>query len=317
MHFLAQSRGPLFGEAVFLCSGGRRHFVRDLAIIEALGFSWPGDVRQLRDEELAQLRPAQLVPRSWIEHFPSAPPGVSSHDMREIMAANVTGVGIEIGAYDSPFPLPIECCVFYVDALDYDDAKGGAALDRVIPTMRARFEDLGAVAESSCDFVVASHVIEHTRDPIGAILGAIAKLRPGGSLLLVVPDKEHTFDRARELTSLDHLIADHEAPSDERDEAHYREYYQLAVPVPEADYERTWRAWAASRHPIHYHVWTPQSFALLTDYIAHLRGDIAVTTHPTLVETGGFEFYVKIDRLVNSEPPYSATKQPFLKQGGK
>jgi len=227
--------------------------------------------------------------------------GINSHDMREIMGAGLSGVGMEIGAFDSPFPVPLDCSVLYGDTFDYRSVTAPISpesrLALVIPNIKARFEDLEAISNDSLDFFVASHVIEHTRNPIGAILGALAKLRQGGSLLLVVPDKERTFDKERELTTLDHLIADHEQPSFERDEQHYREYYKLAEPVPEAVYEQTWRMWAAQNYPIHYHTWTLRTFLEMVDEVRRRAGiALEVSSHSTLVETGGFEFYVRMTK---------------------
>jgi hypothetical protein len=176
MGFLAQARGELFGEAVYYCSGGKRHFVRDGGIITELGFSWPGDVNQLPENDLLRLRPAQWVPRKWNCRFPDTPEGLTSADMREIMAADLSGVGAEIGAFDSPFPVPIDCSVFYGDTFTYDELlpklEQKTALALTIPNFHARFEHLDILADRSLDFLIASHVIEHTRDPIGAIMSS-------------------------------------------------------------------------------------------------------------------------------------------------
>jgi hypothetical protein len=117
------------------------------------------------------------------------------------------------------------------------------------------------------DFVVACHVIEHTTDPIGAIKGAWRKLRPGGSIVLVVPDMTRTFDRHRPVTSLRHMILDHEKPDRMRDQEHFKEFYSLASSTPHGEYEATWRRKWEEHCPIHYHTFTYESFGLLMTWL--------------------------------------------------
>ena len=50
-------------------------------------------------------------------------------------------------------------------------------------------EMLAQFAETSLDFVIASHVIEHAPNPIAALVAAHRVLRSGGKLILIVPDK--------------------------------------------------------------------------------------------------------------------------------
>jgi hypothetical protein len=45
------------------------------------------------------------------------------------------------------------------------------------------------------DFIIGSHVIEHTPNPIKALRNGYRNFRTGGRLLLVLPDKNVTFTR--------------------------------------------------------------------------------------------------------------------------
>jgi SAM-dependent methyltransferase len=62
--------------------------------------------------------------------------------------------------------------------------------------------------DKSTDFVLASHVIEHFPDPVGALLEweRVATKY----ILIVVPHHERTFDSGRPLTSVDELMRRHE-----------------------------------------------------------------------------------------------------------
>jgi hypothetical protein len=52
-------------------------------------------------------------------------------------------------------------------------------------------------------------------------------VKPGGIILLVVPERDACFDRDRPLTTLDHLTQDHELGAHLSRNAHYVEYAEL------------------------------------------------------------------------------------------
>src|SRR5579864_2481738 len=64
--------------------------------------------------------------------------------------------------------------------------------------------------DSSVDFVISSHAIEHFPDPIKALKEWHRVVRPGGFIFVIAPHKERTFDKDRERTTLAELIARHE-----------------------------------------------------------------------------------------------------------
>lgn len=116
--------------------------------------------------------------------------------------------GIEIGgSAHNPFRLNT-INVDRDDAMDSvykreEIAMVGRALpvDVVANGTQLPFED------KSWDFVLASHVIEHFFDPIGALLEWQRVARR--FIFLVVPHPDRTFDRGRPPTSLDELQERH------------------------------------------------------------------------------------------------------------
>ncbi len=64
--------------------------------------------------------------------------------------------------------------------------------------------------DSSVDFVINSHVIEHFPDPIKALKEWHRVVRPGGYIYVTAPHKERTFDKDRDRTTLAELIERHE-----------------------------------------------------------------------------------------------------------
>lgn len=64
--------------------------------------------------------------------------------------------------------------------------------------------------DSSVDFVISSHVIEHFPDPIKTLKEWQRLVRPGGYIYVIAPHKERTFDKDRPRTTLAELIERHE-----------------------------------------------------------------------------------------------------------
>lgn len=59
------------------------------------------------------------------------------------------------------------------------------------------------------DWIIASHLIEHTPDLIAFLNDCSAVLNDAGVLALVIPDKRFCFDRFRPITSLSQIVDSH------------------------------------------------------------------------------------------------------------
>lgn len=125
------------------------------------------------------------------------------------LASRLKGRGIEVGAGSRPFPVPGHLQVAYGDIRDepalaayfgVDTVSGG---DTFIDA-----QTFAGIPDSSADFIISAHLIEHLLDPIGAIQAAARVLKQGGQMILVAPDRRKTFDQLRPDTTLAHLIAD-------------------------------------------------------------------------------------------------------------
>jgi 2-polyprenyl-3-methyl-5-hydroxy-6-metoxy-1,4-benzoquinol methylase len=123
--------------------------------------------------------------------------------------------GIEIGALASPLVTKQEGNIFYVDHADTEALKSayrlhpGVDLDKIVPVdgiwgQNTLQECMGG--GRTVDYVVASHVIEHTPDFISWLQEICAVLHPGGTLRLAIPDKRYTFDIIRFETRLHDVI---------------------------------------------------------------------------------------------------------------
>ncbi|HZC68003.1 MAG TPA: class I SAM-dependent methyltransferase [Nitrospirales bacterium] len=87
--------------------------------------------------------------------------------------------------------------------------------------------DLRMVPSGTYDFVLSSHMLEHTANPLRALSEWGRVLKPGGGLVLVVPHRDGTFDHRRPITAMQHLIADFERGTGEDDLTHLPEVLTL------------------------------------------------------------------------------------------
>jgi SAM-dependent methyltransferase len=177
------------------------------------------------------------------------------------------GEGIEIGALDFPLRLPRGARVRYVDYVDeagLQEAHSGtlrAGRPLVVPDVVDDGARLGSFTDTSLDFVVANHMLEHVEDPIAALEHQLRVLRPRGVLYLTLPDARNSFDAERERTTVEHLLRDHRAGPEISRREHYEECaYFIEGHRDEILARRVQEMEAEHLHP-HFHVWEPVTFA--------------------------------------------------------
>ena len=87
--------------------------------------------------------------------------------------------------------------------------------------------DLEGIPSGAYDFVLSSHTIEHTANPLRALQEWKRILREDGIMVLVLPHKDGTFDHRRPVTPLAHLVEDFERGTGEGDLTHLPEILEL------------------------------------------------------------------------------------------
>jgi SAM-dependent methyltransferase len=87
--------------------------------------------------------------------------------------------------------------------------------------------DLASIPDGSYEFLLASHILEHVANPLRALEEFHRVLKPKGFMLIAVPDRLHTFDHRRPVTTFAHLEADLAAGTDESDMTHLDEILAL------------------------------------------------------------------------------------------
>lgn len=175
--------------------------------------------------------------------------------------------GIEIGALDFPLRMPRSARVQYVDYLEPRalERAHSQTLAQGRPLVKPDVVDdgtrLGSFADSSLDFVVANHMLEHAEDPIGALKHQLRVLRPRGVLLLSLPDARHSFDAARPLTSVEHLLRDHELGPEQSRREHFEECAHIIESRQGGEIGARADEMEAEGMRPHFHVWVPLTFA--------------------------------------------------------
>lgn len=125
------------------------------------------------------------------------------------------GRGLEIGPLHEPIATKDRHDVRYVDVFDTATLHRQYALDPNVDVADIVDVDFAigtqslseaVMVDAPYDWVIASHVIEHTADLIGW-LGSLADVMADrGQLFLAVPDRRYTFDALRPETTMGQLI---------------------------------------------------------------------------------------------------------------
>jgi SAM-dependent methyltransferase len=83
--------------------------------------------------------------------------------------------------------------------------------------------NLSSIASHTYDLVLSSHNLEHFANPVKALQEWKRVTRPGGGLILVLPNYARTFDHRRTPTSVDHMFEDFRQDTQEDDLSHLPE----------------------------------------------------------------------------------------------
>lgn len=182
------------------------------------------------------------------------------------------GSGLEIGAFASPTLAPLGVKVRYVDRVSADywaDNEEYRGVKIVEPDVIDDGATLSTILNDSQDFVVSFQMLEHVPNTMETLKNWIRVIKPGGLLVISVPDKRYTRDRARQTTSLEHFVHDFEHGPQWGAEGHYRDVGQNVLGLSQEDLD----AYVEDAPPaIHFHVWDTWSFVRFLDHTNNYFG---------------------------------------------
>ena len=265
--------------------------------IKIYGFKWE-EVVQASVEYLSQYSLSAPLARPGINYDENLP----IWDMHELIGSQLTGKGVEFGAAANPFPCSIDCEVEYADLFDHESTDspyfghGFYTSEFVKCKYHTNMEEMKGIEDASLDFLIACHVIEHLRNPLQALETGWKKLKPGGKFVLLVPHRDLTFDKARDLTTLEHFILDYEQPLRERDFAHFLDFYEKAF-VKEDPYQKALEEFNSQFSDIHYHTWNEATFLEMVNYFSkNIKPWSNITCYNHLKHPDANEFYFVLQK---------------------
>lgn len=203
-------------------------------------------------------------------------------DRKWISERWIAGEGIEVGGFHFPFPVvKHKAKVKYIDLLTreqliqkFPEIKNHADIPSTDIIDDGQF--LNSITDSSQDFLLSSHHLEHCEVPLIAVDNHLRVLKSQGILFYAIPNMRRTFDQHREVTPLDHLIDEYEDYYDLVDEGlwenhlreHFNEYF-LNVDHLADEKERKKRTELAllEKDNVHFHTWDIQSW---TQFVGHV-----------------------------------------------
>ena len=132
--------------------------------------------------------------------------------------------------------------------------------------------EMGLLSSGTYDFVLSSHMLEHTANPILALSEWKRLLKNQGTLVPILPHKDRTFDHRRPVTTMEHLLADFNAGMTEDDLTHMPEILALhdLERDPEAGDSRAFKARSMRNFEnrcFHHHVFDTPLAVRLIDYM--------------------------------------------------
>jgi SAM-dependent methyltransferase len=123
---------------------------------------------------------------------------------------------------------------------------------------------LREVADSTYDFVLSSHNLEHFANPVKALKEWQRVLKPGGALILALPYYKDIFDHRRKPTAVRHMLQDFSSGTAESDLTHLPEILEkhdlsmdLAAGTREEFHRRSLDNF--SNRCLHHHVFDKQN----------------------------------------------------------
>lgn len=287
---------------VYLIDCGRRRWLKDTNRLAEIGLRWPEDIELLGDDAIRKIPLGASVP---LHAEPLKKSRLTSmEEARESVVSCAKGRGVEFGAAANPMPVPLGSEVRYADlfatpVLEEELYDEHGSFEYVPLDLQTSFDTMHGIMSGSLDFIIASHVIEHVRDPIGAILLSMEKLKSSGKLILVVPKMERTLDANRALTSLEHLALDHTDPSRERDALHVIEFHAYAKPDDLKNvYEKAIHSIHDDYHSMHYHVWNEKNFKQMLKFVSKSSKGFRIESFTDALNGDeNYEFYVVLQKL--------------------
>ncbi len=240
---------------------------------------------------------------------------------RALLARFLNGSGVELGPGHHPMPIPFPgVSVRYVDRWQpeenlalFTNIEAGATFPKPDIVANLDVDLLSGLDDESQDFVIASHLLEHLANPLAQLEEIHRVLKPGGVVLVLLPDRRHTFDRKRSATPLEHLIAEYRDRVSIVSDEHMEDYLRkTGVWDPSWTLEQQREQFELNRQrSIHVHCWAQDEFAPVLEHTIVAMGMRWELLDAVFVDDvpDGFEFGFVLRRsAVATDPAMMANR---------
>jgi predicted SAM-dependent methyltransferase len=180
--------------------------------------SWIRDNEMLRELNLANDEPVtvDLNTAGVSVYGPelSSTPIQGPAERRDAVRARVPlreGRGLEISPGATPLISKAEGNIRYCDRFSSSEFRAqysSASAVEVDVVLGEKLVD-EVLEKGSVDYIVASHVLEHIPDFVQFFISARNILRPGGVVVMLVPDRRYTFDVLRKCSTIEEIEEAH------------------------------------------------------------------------------------------------------------
>lgn len=214
---------------------------------------------------------------------------------RTALLALCKGRGVEVGPGPKPQVRPApDTEVFYIERSSPEvwtklyGADYAVSFDfDLLPLYKVGDAHEIPADPESLDFIFSSHVFEHLANPIGHLEIWFKLLRPGGRIVMVVPDYIGSKDFLVNESSLDELVAEYKVGEFEITDAHYERFGRARGSAKIAKKSRS------QDMSIHVHYYTKGNTTQLCEFACdHLGYSNFAITH----SQNHKDFYVVIER---------------------
>jgi SAM-dependent methyltransferase len=248
------------------------------------------------------------------------------------VGVNLRGIGLEIGPSHSPMVPKREG--YQVEILDHADADALRTKYKALGIPDDKLDNIEQVdyiwsgeplhdltgKRDHFDYIIASHVVEHTPDLVSFLWQCETMLKDGGLLSLAVPDKRFCFDVLRPITSTGNVLQAYYEKRTRHTPGTIFDHFSMAA------FRNGCHAWNAddtsplefvhdlvhakamdelSRSSpeyidVHGWVFVPQSFRLIVSDLKEIG--LIDLVEERMSGTHGFEFYVLLKKAKHNKP---------------
>ncbi len=179
-------------------------------------------------------------------------------------------LGLEIAGLHNPWPVPNGSFAIQLDIKDTPELRDQYPEMCHKPFTKVHVLDDGnylkAIADNSMDFLLSSHVLEHMLDVITSIKNWLRVVKPGGHVLMAIPEMTQTFDKDRVPTTFEHVFSEW-GGDDHHLVEHYTEYFSVVDKLSGDALNNAVTESLMNGSHIHFHCWTKEG---LGELFAHL-----------------------------------------------